>query len=556
MKLRLILLFLFISALLTPLVNASGQIVYEIEREKVILDIQRSGIVYLRYNLTLKVKSGTIARYVSIGMPSPSFSVLEAEEIFPDGRVVKVSAEEIRENSYYAVKMRPSEPIDPGESRTYVVEVELRDFIYEDETNPGNAGLMFTPSWFNAPIKLLQVFVILPPGVSKGEVKNQPDYDNLQALDNGRIYLYWERRDLPPNYKFEIGVSFPRDYVEKVVPAGGGIPDYLSFVIGIVFLGAIIISVVAIVKLFKSWIEKLPYQAPEIFAESLGPNKNMAPTEVAYLRKLEGAKLSYGRILAVLIASLVGKGFLAVESLDPLRLRKLEGSKRNLRIYERRFLDCVTEDGSLDEDCLIKVIKLIHRRVERELSGYSRGETLAFYDSKVRSIWRMIEDAPIEEKLDLIKDNLAWLLTDPDFERNLKRALRRPKEEVAVISYPYPLDDVWIWWPRGGWTSIPPAPRVPKAPDTSGAPSGGVDVPVIPDIEKAADTIARSVEEVSSNIVRNIEDFADRVAKVIVPSRPRASRRRTASVSCACVSCACACACVSCACACAGGGVG
>ncbi len=556
MRLRLILLLLVISALLIPLMNASSQIVYEIDREKVVLDIQRSGIVYLRYNLTLRVESGTIARYVSIGMPSPSFRVLEAEEVFPDGRVIEVNAEEIREDSYYAVKMKPSEPIDPGESRTYVVEVELRDFIYEDETNPGNAGLMFTPSWFNAPIRLLQVFVILPPGVSKGEVRNQPDYDNLQTLDDGRIYLYWEREDLPPNYKFEIGVSFPRDYVERVVPAGGGFPDYLSFVVGLVFLGAIIISIVAIVRLFKSWIEKLPYQAPEIFAESLGPNKNMAPTEVAYLKKLEGIKLSYGRILAVLIASLVKKEFLAVERLNPLKLRRLEGSKRNLRIYEKRFLDCITENGSLDQDCLVKVIKLIHRRVERELSGYSRRETLSFYNDKVRSIWKMVEEAPSEEKLDLVRDNLAWLLTDPNFERNLKKALRerRVREGRTISSYPYPLDDVWIWWPRGRWTSIPPAPRVPRAPDTSKAPSGKIDVPAIPDIEKTADTIARSVEEVSSNIIRNIEDFADRVARVIVPSRPRA--RRTASVSCACVSCACACACVSCACACAGGGVG
>ncbi len=549
MRFRLILLILILSALLVPLMSSRGQIIYEINREKAILDIQRSGIVYLRYNLSLTVKSGTISRYVSIGMPSPSFSVVEAKEIFPDGRQVDVRAEEVRQGDYYAVKMRPTRPIGPGDSRTYVVEVELRNFIYEDETNPGNAGLMFTPSWFGAPIRLLQVFVILPPGVQRNEIKNQPDYDNIGTLDDGRIYLYWERKDLPPNYKFQVGVSFPKGYVEGVTSRSQG-PDLLDFLVGIVFLGAVIISIVAIVRAFKSWMEKLPYQGPEIYAESLGPNKKMGPAEVAYLRKLEGAKLSYGRVLATLIAELVRKGFLAVKSLSPLRLRRLEGSGARLRIYERRFLDCI-EDGSLDQDCLVKVIKLLHRRVERELSGYSRGETLSYYDEKVRSIWNAIREAPPERKLDMVRENLPWLLTDPDFEENLRRALRAgPKRGIGVPSYP--LDDVWIWWPTGTW--VPPTtagPSPPPAPGPGGSPG---DVPVIPDIERAADAIARSVEEVSSNIVRNVENFADMVTRAVAP--PRSRGRRSRSVSCACVSCACACACVSCACACAGGGVG
>ncbi|HDI73672.1 MAG TPA: hypothetical protein ENF57_01530 [Candidatus Korarchaeota archaeon] len=557
MRFKLV-LFIALILLVLPLIYSQAQISYEINREKVILDVQSSGEILLRYNLTLTVISGRIARYVAVGMPSPSFSVYLAQEVFPDGKTVDVEFSEVREDSYYAVKLTPSEPIDPGESRTYVVEVELEDFIYEDETNPGNAGFMFTPSWFNARIHELEIFVILPPGVSKDEVKNQPDYDNVGTLPDGRLYLYWVRKDLPPNYKLELGVSFPKEYVERVVTPSeeGGI---LEFLIGLALLGALLVAIVAIVKLVKSWIEKLPYMAPEIFAESLGPNKNMAPAEVAYLKKLEGRKISYGRVLAALMATLVRKGFLAIRSLDPLRVEKLEGPTGvNLRIYERRFLECVKDDGSLDQDCLVKVVKLLHRRVEKEIAGYSRRDTMAYYDELVRSIWRRVREAPQEEKLDLVKDNLMWLLTDDNFEKNLKEALKaRPREgRITVITYP--VDDIWIWWPRDTWTTTLPRPvPVPSPrPAPSGTPSPRVDIPGVSDIERVADSIARSVEMVSSNIVRNVEGFADKVAKAIVPSRSRASGRRVRSISCACVSCACACACVSCACACAGGGVG
>ncbi|MCD6348336.1 MAG: hypothetical protein J7L91_01755, partial [Candidatus Korarchaeota archaeon] len=242
-----------------------------------------------------------------------------------------------------------------------------------------------------------------------------------------------------------------------------------------------------------------------------------------------------------------------------LKVEKLEGPAGvNLRIYEKRFLECVKDDSSLDQDCLVKVVKLLHRRVEKEIAGYSRRDTMAYYDELVRSIWRRVREAPQEEKLDLVKDNLMWLLTDDNFEKNLKEALKaRPREgRIAVITYP--VDDIWIWWPRDTWTTTLPRPvPVPSPrPAPSGTPSPKVDIPGVSDIERVADSIARSVEMVSSNIVRNVEGFTDKVAKAIVPSRSHASGRRVRSISCACVSCACACACVSCACACAGGGVG
>ncbi len=548
MKLRLVLLVSMI-ILIMPLLNVQSQISYEINREKTILDIQSSGEVLLRYNLTLTVISGRISHYVSIGMPTSSFSVYLAQEVFPNGKIVSVKYSEVREGSYYGVKLVPSEPIDAGESRTYIVEARLKGFIYEDKTNPGNAGLEFIPSWFDAKIHELEVFAILPPGVSKDEIKNQPDYDNIGEL-NGRIYLYWIRKNLSPNYKFKIGISFPKEYVKSIASSENY--DFLDFLIGLIFLGSVIVGLWSFIKLIKSWMEKIPYQAPEIFAESLGPNKKMKPAEVAYLKKLEGRNISYGRILAVIISSLVHMGIVAVKSFDPLRIEKLNIEPDiTLRVYERRFLSCI-EGDKLNEKCLVEVIKLLHKRLERELSGYSRKETIHFYDDLVDSIWRRVYEAySSQEKLEIIRDNLMWLLTDENFEKKLKRAFKYRAKEAEVVRnkiiIPYP-PDIWIWLPSPWPTTVPPTGTTST---TYGAPK--VDVPGVSNIEKAADSIARSVEKVSSGIVKNVEEFSNRVAEAIVPSRPRS---RVSSVSCACVSCACACACVSCACACAGGGVG
>ncbi len=538
--------------MIAPIVTLA-QISYEVEDEAVILEIDESGDVFLSYNLTIHVTSGTVARYVTIGMPNSRFDVLKALEMI-NGEAREVDYDKVVEESYYAVKMHPITPINAGESRSYHLEVVLKDFLHEDSTNPGNVGLKFIPSWFDARVRALRLWIILPPGVNSNEIKNQPDYDNLIPLEDGRLALYWERYDLPPNYKLDVGVSFPKGYVRSYVKGSEG-EDLLYTAIGLIFLGAVVLSIFLIVRYVKALIEKSIYKPPEVSVESLGVNKNLRPPEVAYLKKLEGRKISYGKILATIALELSSKGFIRVKSVEPLEMEKLNNASSQLRAYEKVFLDCL-DGGVPSEDCLVNVIKSLHRRVNREIAGYSRLGTIAHYEKLVNSIWKEISQAPMEKRLEILKENLSWLLTDENFERNLKRYL---KEGLSPDQISHPLggtwtpEDTWIWVPRGGTIYIP-YPREPVRSRSEGGARSEVEAPVI-SIEKAADSIARSIESFSSSIVRNMEDFSDKIARTITPERPRGSSKRRV-ISCACVSCACACACVSCACACAGGGVG
>ncbi len=541
MRTKLLLIVLLLISTLSFI--SLAQISFEIVNERAILEIDKSGDVYLHYNITIKILSGTVSRFVRIGMPVSSFEVLDVKEVYPDGRVETPKYREERGETD-AVVITPTTPITARQQRTYLVSAVIHDFIYPDEMNPGNAGMLFIPTWFSAVTKKLEVVVVFPPGVKKDVVKNTPDYDNFGELSDGRLYYYWVREDLPPDYKFKVGVSFPKEYVERVAERGSAFLTFLSvFLILAVIAGGILLFY----KAYKLFTSKLVYSGPEFLVESLGVNEKLSPAEVAYLKKLEGRDISYGRIIAVLIAQLVRKGVLEVESLNPLKL-KVMSRKKLLKSFEKRFLDCVKEE--MEEDCLVSVIKSLHKRVEWALEGYSRGMTLSYYEEKVRRLWKSIEEAPPSRKHEMIRENLEWLLTDEHFYKNLKRALK------GGVAMPEPVRDVDVWI----WVGYP-HPTLPPSPAPTPTPSTGEvrkpEVPVVTDIERAADSIARSVEEISGQVVRNVEGFADKVTRVIIPSRPRARRsRRAPSVSCACVSCACACACVSCACACAGGGVG
>ncbi len=534
MKAKLLLVIVLLASMVT--FNSLAQISFEVVQEKAVLEVDKSGDVYLHYNITFRIKSGVVSKYVRIGMPVKTFEVLEVKEIYPDGRVVVPEFREDRGESL-AVVITPSSPIRAGQERTYQVSVVIHDFIYPDEQNPGNAGILFIPTWFGGETRKLEVIVVFPPGVKPEQVRNSPDYDNMGVLPDGRLYYYWVREDLPPNYKFMVGVSFPKEYVEKVAQPSN---DLLGILL---LLGVIAAIIIVIYMAYRYFSLKKLYSGPEIAVESLGVNPNLRPAEVAYLKKLEGKDISYGRIIAIIIATLSRRGLIEVESVEPLKLKVRKDKARALRSYEKRFLECV--ERGMDQDCLVSVIKMLHRRLEWALEGYSRGLTLNFYEEKVKKLWESIEKASPLNKKEVIRENLEWLLTDENFYRNLRRALRGG---IALDSSDRP--DIWIWipYPR---PSPYPSP-LPQGPTGTEPP----EVPVVTDIEKVADSIARSVEGVSSQVIRNVEDFADRVAKVIVPSRRTRRTRRAPSISCACVSCACACACVSCACACAGGGLG
>ena len=285
MKKTLLLLVLSLT-ILTSIVRAQD-LIYVIEREHVTLIIEQDTTCILTYNLTVRVEQGAIQRFIDIGMPNPDFEVVEAYELETGARV---EWEEYHDYPY-KVRMRPSKPINAGEKRTYILTVTTQ-LLYQDETNPGNAGLMFTPSWFPVTVEDLRLLVVLPPGVEPSEVKNQPNYQNILEI-NGRTALYWERQNMAPNEKLTVGVSFPQKYLTVEPPPPPSQPptdegEEITFtwedILTLCFIGGIfLIITAAIIAEIASTARKIIYEPPEIFIEALGPRKGLTAPEAAWL---------------------------------------------------------------------------------------------------------------------------------------------------------------------------------------------------------------------------------------------------------------------------------
>ncbi len=497
---------------------------YRILREYVTLTVESDATCILVYNLTIMVDSGAIRRYVAVGMPNPYFIVIEAREV-ETGK--EISYVEHRDGEY-SVEMKVSSPIRAGESRTFILVVEVTNLVFKDETNPGNVGLQFIPSWFPVEVEDLRLTIILPPGVGIGEFVNTPDYDNVFTID-GRVALYWERRGLGPNEKFGVGVSFPQEYLSVEVPSSPAPSASEDEFIDILFAVITILFIIIPVLYVAFRAKKSPYSPPRLMIEALGPRKGLYAPEAAWLIESEKKKPNVSKVLTMILYSLLKKGVVEIVSLSPLKLRKID-TKRRLRYYERAFLKCIGSDGGLSDDCLLKVIDVLDRGVAKKIVGYSRKETINYYRGIVERAWKEVQGAKTPE-LKLLKamKNTEWLLLDPSFDSKLR--------ENLSYNTPILFEKPYVWR-----SLLPPSERS----------SGSVS------IVELADNVATSIERIATNIVQDIETFTERVVSHMESkAQSQASRSRPIySTSCACVSCACVCACVSCACACASGGAG
>ncbi len=526
-----IIVILLVSAILFGLVfNVYSQsLKYRILREYVTLTVEKDAYVTLVYNLTVIVDEGAIKRYVAIGMPNSNFKVLEAKELDTNK---EVSYEENKDSK--TVTLHVSSPITSGKTRTFYLVVSVKNLIFKDKTNLGNGGFQFIPSWFPVRVEDLRLTVVLPEGVKKNEVKNMPNYDNIFTID-GRIALYWERHGLKPNEKFKIGVSFPEKYLSTTLPEPSNEEEDWSLIIFFVlFFLIFVVPFLYMGYIFLKGVKKVIYSKPELFIEALGPRKGLYAPEAAWIIESEKDKPNYSKILTMILYSLIKKNVVQIISLNPLKIEKNEEFSGRLRYYERSFLRCIEEDGSLNEDCLIKVIDVLDKGVANKMRGYSRKETIEYYKNIVSRAWNEVQNAntPLL-KIQKAQENMDWLLLDPDYHSKFR----------IVLNDPTPIDIQYIpVWSR----TLPLSSR-----------RAYVQNP--PNIVQIADNIASNMESVSESIVKNVESFSEKVARVIEGRSSGISESRSRPIyssSCACVSCACACACVSCACACASGGAG
>jgi len=522
---------------------AQSEPIYHIEKQWVKIWINKDdGTIDLFYNLTLVCDSGTIS-WIKIGQPNKDFTIgISTNEYGQNLTATKL----ITEDSI-GVQIFLKTPIFAGEKATVILLTRVDKMLWEDEQNLGNVGMLFIPTWWPYQVEDLRIAVVLPGNVSETEIRYPLPYPKNTYLEEGNRVVYWNKTSLAPNEQFQIGVSFPKQYVTFWYSKSTW--DKIGEAIG-PFLGpAIALSVMAIVVVVavKS-VKKFPYTEPKLSMEVLGVRKGLTAVEAAILLDVDPRKL-----LTMILFGLLHKNAVEVVETEPyLRLKILSTS--NLHYYEIGFINAAikpspmsandTLAGTLDDKKLSDVINDLHAEVDEKVKYYCRADTIAYYRKVIGKAWAQVSAAKTPEiKAVQFNENLEWLAIHPEFKRRTKR-LFRGEEEIPSTS---------AWW-------LPYWFAYHASPSFRGTGGQQATPPTALPAVQFADAVVTSIESTTNRMVRDIETFT---RSILPPAASSSGEGRSppnpvhsGGCVCACASCACACACVSCACACASGGAG
>ena len=543
-KKRLLLVAFAFTLIFAAFLSASAQAwtgTYHLEHEWVKIWINQDGTIDLRYDIQLMLDSGDSISRVYVGQPNRDFTIGEAIDEYG----LQLAASDASSGSDYKVLVPLSGALEVGERTKFNLITNVASMLYNDTMNPGNIGMQFTPSWYDVVVNDMRIQIVLPPNVTANEVKTTKEaYWNNTANEGGRLTVYWETQNLTPNKEYQVGISFPADYLPDYKPQQPATDDAFG---AITFAVVGVVVAILAVGIAVYFIRKKPYTSPKLSMESLDIKRGLTAVEASYLLEMKPTQ-----IVTEILYSLLRKRAVWTETTTPsLKLKIMpefkdkKGTAENpLRYYEIDFLEAVRSNGTLDEEKLAHTVMYLRDTVEQKLRGYSRRDTTDYYRKITVKAWAQVEQSGTPDLASKTYDEqLLWLLLDPNYRARTKTVFQNRAFE------PSPL---WFWY----WYSYRNYHPNPTYKPSIGTPAQTAKPPTIPGAD-FANNIATAVEKTSNNIVLSIEKFAN----AILPAPPVAKAshepaRHGSDCVCACHACACACACVSCACACAGGGVG
>jgi hypothetical protein len=292
-------------------------------------------------------------------------------------------------------------------------------------------------------------------------------------------------------------------------------------------------------------VRRLQYLPPQITIEGKGIKRGLTAVEAAVLleRPLD-------TVLTMILFGVLRKGAARITSAAPLAVEVSAALPDDLHDYERDFLKAFRDDKARRADNLQAMMVGLVKSVSEKMRGFSRKETLDYYQGIVEKAWQDVQAADTPEvkgqKFDELMD---WTLLDRDFEARSGQAL-------GSNLLPLP-----VWWGRyAPFAHMPGGPAAPAAASPSAALPGlaapsrpaGLSapdsLPSLPGADYAA-AIASSVQGFSAQAVGDLERFTSKISNQTNPAPVSAASGYSGGGHCAC-----ACACAGCACACAGGG--
>jgi hypothetical protein len=548
--------FLFV-LLCMPFPSYAQDYSFSLDREVVDVWISRDGSVALEYWFTFTCDQGNYhIAAVDVGLPTGDYRLSDIRGDV-DGRPIdRVDSDYEGKGEHGVAVWLGGATIRSGETATvHVVVDRVGGMVYQDDDDAEYASTEFSPTWFGSSFVHgstdLMVRFHLPEGVQPEEPRwhlspsgwpyDEPD----TALDqDGRVLYTWHHSTADPDRQYIFGASFPRRYVDEgaIQKPPSALEKLITGVFG--FVSSVLCSPVpcffaffAAIMAFSSWSQrrrKMQYLPPSMKVEGVGIKRGLTAVEAAIL-----LETPLDKVLTMILFGLLKKGAVTVLDDDPLKLGASDPLPGDLNHYEEKFLQAIQKDKTLGEKELRSTMTGLIKAVNSKMKGFSRKETVAYYQDIVRRAWMQVEGADTPEvRSKRFDEGLEWTMLDKDFDDRTQRAF-----STGPVYLP-------MWWGyHRPWSHA--AARAgagsagTRAPSTGSAPR----LPTLPGAAFAA-TVVRGIEGTSSRIVRSVTDFTSGVTSVTNPlPKPSSSGGRSGGSGCAC-----ACACAGCACACAGGG--
>jgi hypothetical protein len=561
----LILLSLLLALICFPSTAQAQSYSFSLDQLEVNVWVDEDGLMTLEYWLVFTCDPGAHPiEIVDLALPNSSFSISNIRADVGGNPIDHVGSDFEGEGADGVAIYLGSGTINPGETGTVHAVVErVGDMVFTDDADEGYASFTFAPAYYTGSsvhgTTDMTVRFFFPPGVQPDEPRwhrspsgwpTEPDTD----LHEGRVMYQWYNPAADPSKQHFFGASFPRTYVpesvvqqppsmfETAFASIAGICSTSCVPCGFVsFFGGIIA-----LSVWGQRRRKMQYLPPSMKVEGVGIKRGLTAVEAAIL-----LETPLNKIMTMVLFGLLKKGAVTVLDDSPLKIEINEPRPAKLRSYEEGFLEAIKKDGTLSESGLRKMMVALVKEVGNKIKGFSRKETVAYYQDIVRRAWQQIAAAETPEvKSQRFDEGLEWTMLDDDFDDRMNRTFVGP-----VYAPPW-----WAYYRPWAPHVRTPAPAAASSKGTAKSPASslagrGVQMPTLPGAAFAA-SIVTGVQSTASSIVRNVTGFTGEVTQVTNPppkpsGRSYGSSRSSGGSSCAC---ACACACAGCACACAGGG--
>jgi hypothetical protein len=244
------------------------------------------------------------------------------------------------------------------------------------------------------------------------------------------------------------------------------------------------------------------------------------------------------KVMTMILFGVVKKGAATVVTRDPLKLQLASPQPADLHPYEQDFLTAFAgeTEAARRKGLQEMTVKMVNSLSEK-MKGFSRKESVAYYQSIMERAWQQIEQAGTPEvKSQMYEDAMEWTMLDNDYDNRTRRVFTGP------VFVP-------MWWGRydPGYRPVSSG----GAPSMSVPTSGRVSVPG----SAFAASVVTGVQGFSSRVLGDVRSFTSGVTNRTNPvPKTSSSSSGWKGGGGGGRSCACACACAGCACACAGGG--